>query len=281
MRRLAVVLCAVLAPVLVAQAEVKWKANFEVGNRSEWDSTQMVDVSRLLVVQEVAREGKRSLKATVVAGDNPIQASGNRNEIIRQTREAPGSEYWYKWSVRFSSKFPSVKTWQLFTQWHHDGCCGSPPVEFYVYGEEVRLNVGGSPGTQVWMTPLKRGVWYDFVFHVKWSPDPKVGFVHLYLNGKEVLKPTPIATMFTEKGQPVLNYLKAGLYRNESIKDTAWLYLDDFVMATRKEDVLPETQPVPPPPPATDAGVPGKTQSGKGDGGTSTQDCKCSDTVGQ
>lgn len=280
MRRLTSLLCLLLAPV-PALAEVVWKSNFEVGNRSEWSSTQMVDVSRLLVVKEVAREGERSLKATVIKGDNPIQASGNRNELIRQTREAPGSEYWYRWSVRFGSTFPSVKTWQLFTQWHHDGCCGSPPVEFYVYGEEVRLNVGGSPGTQVWMTPLKRGVWYDFVFHVRWSPDPKVGMVHLFLNGKEVLAPRAIATQFKDaKGQPVLNYLKAGYYRNESISAPGHLYLDDFMMGTTKEDVFPEEKPVPPPP-ATDAGVPAKTQSGRADGGTAGQDCKCSGTVGQ
>lgn len=279
MRRLTSLLCLLLAPV-PALADVLWKSNFEVGNRSEWSSTQMVDVSRLLVVKEVAREGERSLKATVVAGDNPIQASGNRNEIIKQTREEPGSEYWYRWSVRFGKDFPSVKTWQLFTQWHHEGNYGSPPVEFYVYGEEVRLNIGGDPGVIVWRTPLKRGVWYDFVFHVRWSPDPKQGLVHLFLNGKEVLAPTAIATQFKDaRGQPVRNYLKAGLYRNDSIKTTAHLYLDDFAWATTKEDVLPEQLPVPPP--ATDGGVPGKTQSGKADAGTAGQDCKCSGTVGQ
>lgn len=266
MRRLAVVLCAVLAPVL-AQAEVKWKANFEGGNRSEWSSVQMVtgEPERLKVVDEVAREGKRSLKATVIAGDNPINASGNRNEIIRMTREPTGSEYWYRWSVRFPKDFPSEKRWQLFTQWHHEGLSGSPPVEFYVHGEEIRLNVGGSPGTQVWKTALKRDTWLDFVFHVKWSPDPKVGLVHLFLDGKEVVKPTPIATQFKDaKGQPVLNYLKAGYYRDAAMTQTASLFLDDFVMGTTREDVMPS---------APDAGVPGKSQSG-----TAPQACTCTCT---
>lgn len=258
MRRLVPLLCLLLAP-LPAVAEIVWKSGFETGDRREWSSAQVVsgEPERLKVVTDVAREGKRSLKATVVYGDKPIIASGNRNEIIKMTREAPGSEYWYRWSVRFGSKFPSERTWQLFTQWHHEGNNGSPPVEFYVYGEEIRLNIGGSPGVIVWRTPLKRGVWYDFVFRVRWSPDPKVGLVELYLNGKQVLKPLAIATQFPG----MRNYLKAGLYRNDTIKTTAHLYLDDFVIATTQADVMPLPTP-PPPVPVVDAGVPGPVDAG-------------------
>lgn len=255
MRRLVSFLCLLLAPS--AMAEIVWKSGFETGDRSEWSSTQMVDVSRLLVVKDVAREGKRSLKATVVSGDNPIKASGNRNELVKMTREEPGSEYWYRWSVRFGSAFPSEKTWQLFTQWHHEGNNGSPPVEFYVYGEEVRLNIGGNPGRIVWRTALKRGVWYDFVLRARWSPDPKVGLVELYLGGKQVLKPLSIATQFPG----MRNYLKAGLYRNDTITTTAHLHLDDFVIATTQADVMPLPTP-PPPVPATDAGTKGPVDAG-------------------
>lgn len=266
MRRLVSLLCLLLAP-LPAVAEIVWKSGFETGDRKEWSSAQVVsgEPERLKVVTDVAREGERSLKATVVYGDKPIIASGNRNEVIKMTREEPGSEYWYRWSVRFGSTFPSERTWQLFTQWHHEGNEGSPPVEFYVYGEEIRLTINppkyGSPGVIPWRTPLKRGVWYDFVFRVRWSPDPKVGLVELYLNGKQVLKPLSIATQFPG----MRNYLKAGLYRNDTIKTTAHLYLDDFVIATTKADVMP------PPVPVADAGVSGPLDAGtptKPDAGT-------------
>lgn len=268
MRRLLSLLCLFLA--LPATAEIIWKSGFETGDRREWSSAQVVsgEPERLKVVGDVAREGKRSLKATVVYGDKPIIASGNRNELIKMTREEPGSEYWYRWSVRFGSTFPSEKTWQLFTQWHHEGNNGSPPVEFYVYGEEVRLNIGGNPGRIVWRTALKRGVWYDFVFRVRWSPDPKVGLVELYLNGKQVLKPLSIATQF----QGMRNYLKAGLYRNDSIKTTAHLYLDDFMIATTQADVMP--LPTPPPAPEKDAGTTGPVDAGapqKSDAGMTTK----------
>lgn len=270
MRRLVSLLCLLLAP-LPALAEVVWRSGFETGDRKEWSSAQVVsgEPERLQVVTDVVREGKHALKATVIHGDKPIIASGNRNEIIKMTREPTGSEYWYRWSVRFGSKFPSERTWQLFTQWHHEGNNGSPPVEFYVYGEEIRLNIGGDPGVIVWRTPLKRGVWYDFVFRVRWSPDPKVGLVELYLDGKQVLKPLSIATQFPG----MRNYLKAGLYRNDTITTTAHLYLDDFVMATAKADVLPAPTPVPTVP-QKDAGTSGPVDAGappRVDAGTPTK----------
>jgi hypothetical protein len=194
-----------------------------------------VDKDRLQVVSSPVREGRFALKATVKQGDDPINSSGNRNELVRRTFEPTGSEYAYRWSTRFAPDFPSVKTWQLFTQWHHEGSGGSPPVEFYVYGEEIRLKVGGETGLDVWRTPLVRDVWHDFVFHVKWSPDPKVGFVELYHNGKLVLPRRFIATQFN--GQR--NYLKQGLYRNETVVPTGVLYHDGFTMARRLKELLP------------------------------------------
>ena len=218
-------------------ASVVWVGDFESGNHSQWTRTQMVSGDRLALVASPRRQGSYAIKATVKQGDDPINSSGNRNELVKMTREAVGSEYYYRWSTMFDSTFPSVRTWQLFTQWHHEGSSGSPPVEFYVYGEEIRLNIGGSPGVIVWRTPLVRGQWQDFIFHVKWSPDSSVGFVELYLNGKLVVPKRFIATQFS--GQ--LNYLKIGLYRSDTVAQPGIVYHDGWTMARKLEDVLSPT----------------------------------------
>ncbi|XXF75655.1 heparin lyase I family protein [Myxococcaceae bacterium GXIMD 01537] len=210
-----------------------WRGDFETGDRSQWSGTQMVSPDRLQVVTSPVRQGRYAIKATVKQGDDPINSSGNRNELVRMTKEPVGSEYYYGWSTMFAPDYPSVKTWQLFAQWHHDGCCGSPPVEFTVSGDEMRLNIGGNPGTIVWRAPLVRGQWQDFVFHVKWSPDPKVGFVELYHNGKLVLPKRYIATQFSG----MLNYLKVGLYRNDTISPVGVVYHDGWLMGRTLEDV--------------------------------------------
>jgi len=226
------------ARACAGESSVVWRADYETGDRSQWDREQMVSADRLQVVTTAAslapRQGKYALKATVRQGDDPINASGNRNELVKMTNEPSGSEYYYRWSTMFDTSFPSVKTWQLFTQWHHSGDSGSPPVEFYVYGEEVRLNIGGDPGVIVWKTPLVRGKWHDFIFHVKWSANASVGFVELYYNGTLVLPKRSIATQFSG----MVNYLKLGLYRSDTVTQTGIVYHDNWVMARNLEDVL-------------------------------------------
>ncbi len=218
----------------ITSSTVVWRGDFETGDSSQWTRAQMVSADRLQVVSSPVRQGRYALKATVKQGDDPINASGNRNELVKTTREAVGSEYYYKWSTMFASDFPSVRTWQLFTQWHHEGGSGSPPVEFYVYGEEVRLNIGGDPGVIVWKAPLVRGQWQDFIFHVRWSPDASVGFVELYHNGQLVLPKRYIATQVPG----MLNYLKVGLYRSDTVSQVGVVYHDGWIMGRSLSDVL-------------------------------------------
>ncbi|MDC0712850.1 heparin lyase I family protein [Stigmatella sp. ncwal1] len=214
-------------------ASLTWRGDFETGNRSQWTALQEVSPDRLQVVPLPMREGRYALKTTVKQGDDPIASGGNRNELVLATYEPVGSEYIYSWSTMFAPDFPSVQTWQLFTQWHHEGCCGSPPVEFYVFGEEIRLSVGGSTGSLVWRTPLVRGVWHDFVFRVKWSPDPKTGFIQLFHNGRQAVPQRAMATQFPG----MLNYLKVGLYRSDTVTQDGVVYHDNWTMARRMDNV--------------------------------------------
>ncbi|WP_141327583.1 polysaccharide lyase, partial [Myxococcus sp. AB025B] len=227
-----------LVPPL-ASAEVVWKGDFETGNISQWTRSQSVANSRLQVVSDVVREGRYALKATVRQGDDPIGASGNRNELLYISEEKAGSTYFYKWSTMFPSNYPISDGWQVFAQWHQEGCCGSPPLEFFVKGDQMHLRVGGADGDIPWKGPLNKGQWHDFILQVKWSSNAKVGFVQLWHNGKLVLPKTMGATQFGKE----MNYLKLGLYREDSIRPEASVYHDGFTMSTALEDVLP-------PPPA-------------------------------
>lgn len=241
--RLLLVSLAVLLVSGPASASVVWRGDFETGDRSQYSLSQMVSADRLQVVTSPVAEGRYALKVTVKQGDNPINASGNRNEVVHWGNETEGTEYYYRWKVMFPTDYPSVRTWQLFTQWHHDGCCGSPPVEFYAYGDELRLRL--TNGADVWTAPMVRGVWNEFVFHVKWSSNPAVGFIELWHNREKALAKRSLATMYAG----AQNYLKLGLYRNNTITQTGVVYHDGFIQATQLADVLP-------PPETPDAGTP-------------------------
>ncbi len=232
----------------LASAEVVWKGDFETGNISQWTRSQSVSNSRLQVVTDMVREGRYALKATVRQGDDPIGASGNRNELLYISEEKTGSTYFYKWSTLFPQNYPLSDGWQVFAQWHQEGCCGSPPLEFFVKGDRMFLRVGGSEAPISWEGPLSRGEWHDFVLQVKWSSNAKVGFVQLWHNGKVALPKTMGATQFGSE----MNYLKLGLYREDTIKPEASVYHDGFTMSTTLEDVMPPApapEPVPEPAP--------------------------------
>jgi len=232
--------CALLAatPTLAA---VQWVGDFESGNLSQWTGRQEVSTDRLAIVADPVNQGKFALRVLVKQGDDPINASGNRNELFQVGRTEEGTEAYYRWSTMFAPDFPSAKDWQLFAQWHQpEDCCGSPPIQLYVYGEEMRFTVSTNQ-TEVWRAPLQRGVWHDFILHVRFSDNPKVGFVELWYDGQQVVPKTFAATRAN-------SYLKLGLYRSESIRPDGVLYQDAMVRGETLEDVMPPAAKPPAPP---------------------------------
>jgi polysaccharide lyase-like protein len=237
-----------------ASASVLWRGDYDTGDLSQWKTVDGL-ASRLTVVTSPTRQGQYALRAELHQGD--ISSSGTRNEVVLSTaqfNEVEGNDRWYAWSTLFPADFPAPDTWQVFTQWHHSGCCGSPPVEFSVRGENIQLVHDGG-GNILWNAPLVRGVWHDFAVHVHWSSTS--GFVELYYDGKKVLEPTAVQTLYPGE----YAYLKQGLYRDASITPVGVVYHDGMVIGTSLADVAPQlvTPPLPPPPPPApvpDAGTP-------------------------
>ena len=63
----------------------------------------------------------------------------------------------------------------------------------------------------MWVEPIRTGVWYEMLFHVKWSQSDTVGFVELWVNGNKVVPNTNTGTLDTrDLPQPAV-YLKQGL----------------------------------------------------------------------
>jgi MYXO-CTERM domain-containing protein len=249
MRMLA--LFALLSVSTAASANVLWRGNYDTGDLSQWDKVDGLS-SRLTVESSVVHQGSSALRVELHQGD--VSSSGTRNEVVEADPahwESEGNDRWYAWSTLFPDDYPSNDTWQVFTQWHHTGCCGSPPVEFSVVGEHIQLGHDGS-STILWTAPLVRGVWHDFVIHVYWSSTG--GYVELYYDGAMVLGKTSVQTLYP--GEQA--YLKQGLYWNAAITSVGVLYHDGMVTGTSLADVAPQlaAPPVQPPPPPPDAGTP-------------------------
>ncbi len=239
-----VVAVAVIIPSL-SSASVLWRGDFETGDISQWTRAQQVNPNRLQVVESPVREGRYALRAEVRNGDNPIGASGHRNELVLMTNETEGDERYYSWSTLWPEDYPFYPTWQIPTQWHHSGSSGAPPVRFVLGCSAADC---GQPmpdtmffivsGKGIWTEKITLGKWHDFILHVKWSSNPQIGFVELWFDGDLVVPKQPVATLFP--GQT--NYLKQGLYRDAATQPTQVVYHDGFVIGTTLEDVMPSTK---------------------------------------
>jgi hypothetical protein len=226
-----------------ASATVLWRGDYETGNLSQWTGYQGIQ-SRFSFVQSPVRQGGTALRVELHQGD--VAFGGTRNEVSNEGRpEVEGNDRWYAWSTLFPADFPAPQTWQVFTQWHHSGCCGSPPLEFSVLGETIRVT---HQGEQIfWSTPLVRGAWHDFVIHVYFSSS--AGYIELWYDGHRALDKTAVQTL--NPGET--DYLKQGLYRDASISPVGVVYHDGMIEGTSLADVAPQlaADGVPAPPTAT------------------------------
>src|SRR5262245_27428354 len=82
-----------------ANAEVLWRGDFETGNIGQWTKAQQVASDRLQIVNSPVRQGQHSLRVEVKQGDDPINASGNRAELVWMQPENEGNDRYYSWST--------------------------------------------------------------------------------------------------------------------------------------------------------------------------------------
>src|SRR4051812_19049995 len=98
-----------LLAAMPAIAAVKWRGDFETGDIKQWTNAQAVAADRIQIVNNPVKQGAHAAKITVKQGDNPINASGNRNELVLATPQTEGTETWYRWQTMFAPDFPSAK----------------------------------------------------------------------------------------------------------------------------------------------------------------------------
>ena len=301
------VIAAALLPLLPAAAQtdpdVLWTGSFESGAASftghcnagdnEWCATQTIRAEQLQMVADPVAQGKMAARFEVKFGDAYNGYSDARTLITGPTTlwEDEGSERWYRWQALWPTDWVgSYPKWDELSnpaarssagsivEWHHDANgaveTGSAPI--YIGANDTTINlciVDQATSTcreSIDLAPLQRAHWHDFVVHAKWSSNPQVGFLEIWIDGVSVLAKHPGANKYPG----MRNYLVAGLYRNGRIGDPnlrgpdgshaygsdgapGVVYLDGFVIAKTQASVLASRpwgpQPVAPEP---DAGTP-------------------------
>lgn len=223
-------------------------ANGETGDkRKEWAKQTVAADGRITIVDHPVSQGSKSYRVELRQGDNP---SGCRATVASgmtsQKGWSPvhliknGDEAFYGLSVFLpSDSFKTVDKWRLVLQFKGNHT-GSPPVSLNVKGDHWLLNnrpTSSSGEKHLWQHAFRYNEWEKFMMHIKWSTDPKVGFVELMYNGQVVLPKFFTSNVHVYNGQPVVNFVAMGIYRDASIATTDVIYHDGFVAGRSYEEV--------------------------------------------
>ena len=215
-----------------------FRADFETGDLGQWDGGQAVADDRIQVVDDPVDQGRYAGRFEVRDGDNPI-GFGDRAELQIGSGEEEGQDRWYAWSTMFDPSFPTSDAWQVVTQWHVEDIDGTPPVAFYVIGDEIALQTNphdgdGTPAGEPaihWSAPLDRGRWHHFRLHVRWSGDDELGLIQLWADGVEATGEIHTRTLYPGHAA----YLKQGYDRRSGEPQTGVVYHD----ALRASEAVP------------------------------------------
>jgi Polysaccharide lyase len=288
-------------PAYTTNPDVLWMGNFEEGAASlsghcaagdnGFCGQQLVRPEQMQIVQDPANEGHNAARFEVKYGDVMSGYSDERALLTPPPTlwEDEGSERWYRWQVLWPEDYKGdYPKWDQLdsarspagwvVEWHHDanGAVenGSVPLYFGANDTNIKMclvdQATSTCRENLDLAPLQRGHWHDFVMHAKWSSDPSVGFLEIWIDGKNVLP----KHMTANKYPGMRNYMEAGLYRNGHIGDPnlrnadgsyvygsdgapGVVYLDGFIVGRTQDSVLGAQTPATPAAPAAAVSGPG------------------------
>jgi hypothetical protein len=144
----------------------------------------------------VARTGRTAVRLHTEPGDNRVNGSDDweRNDLAlspEATDCAEGKQAWWAHSVLFPDDYVDAPGGATIMDFHHTGSRGNANFHFNAMRTGLRLHGFGGSRTnpveyRVELGPLRRNLWYDLVYHVRWSSGTD-GFMRAWINGKKVL----------------------------------------------------------------------------------------------
>lgn len=225
--------------------------DFESGTLEGWDLSWLHLKSSARVVSRPARSGRRALEITLRRTD-PMRSKGKRSELAVPYIFQIGKSYWYGFSVFLPGDWKEDFEPEVVVQWFatRDRHLGerprSPSLALRVKKADwiitnrwdpSPLTVGNTaPKEKLYKGPYRKGVWTDWVFHVRWSFKPD-GLVQVYRNGTKVVEKRGPNTYNDVKG-PIM---KIGVYKSPwndpkapSAVSSRLLFFDEIRIGTER-----------------------------------------------
>jgi hypothetical protein len=252
-----------------------WKADASRPIHREWANYSTEDLCFEDVPDTLTAPGRSSTRVRQTADLAPPglarsylfqlrdgdDCAGERVEIGQANPPKPGfedrvfhrgDEVWIGYQFLIpSGRFPTSSTWNCLMQIKGEGQGGPlfcPSVlderlELGTISSRDQLSVGGYP---LWRhdRPLHRDRWIKMLLHIRFDPDPQVGFVEFYADladGEGMRLRVPRRSLFTMKvrsdGTPTPVHARIGIYRDRHVVGDAEMYYAGFTVARTREVV--------------------------------------------
>jgi hypothetical protein len=183
-------------------AEVHFFCSFET-SPTDCGFHEQAKVKGRASLVDTARHGQRAVRLQTQPGDSDVNGSGLRvrNDLALSQAATDcyeGREHWWAHSVLFPSEYrePVGRASAVVADFHHTGRTGQANFHLRVLPDGLHfMGAGGpavaagasSPGVyKAYIGPLARNLWYDFVYHVRWSSGED-GFFRAWVNGEPKL----------------------------------------------------------------------------------------------
>jgi hypothetical protein len=150
-------------------------------------------------------DGMRGVRLHTEPGDSNVAGSGaaERNDLALSpaaTQCYEGQEQWWAHSILFPEDYavppppwPGHWTWGVVFDFHQTESTGQANFHVDAMPDPIGLRFRGYGGVPdgsgeyaAVLGPAAKGIWYHFVYHVKWSSSP-AGFFDAWVNGMQKL----------------------------------------------------------------------------------------------
>ncbi len=213
---------------------------------------------RASIVTNVSRDGTSSVRLHTQPGDSNVTNSGGaeRDDLSLSqgmTSCYAGQEHWWAHSILFPDDYVPSGGWGAVVFDFHNTSPGPGQASFEIdvglngmsfsgYGGAVPYPTWRPPDYSAPIGPVVKNVWYDFVYHVRWSPNSD-GFFYAWVNGVQKLAYTG-PTLYTGQGC----YLKLANYHTPTGLPSSVIH-DRVLRGSSLASVSPPAVVPPPPPP--------------------------------
>lgn len=183
-----------------------WSCNFPDAPTNCGFFLQAAAPDRAMIIGP-GRSGPTAVELTTEPGDINLFGGGTaeRADLALAASSSycnQGQEEWWAHSLMFPGGYviPVVSVlvwnWGVVFDFHHTGSGGQPNfqiaslptgLELWVAGGPTAVTGPGDPGLhRVAIGPVQFNIWYDFVYHVRWSSGSD-GYFQAWLDGRQVM----------------------------------------------------------------------------------------------